>query len=108
MLRTSARWCITFAVFGSSSEMWMPGTEVGIARNGPPVGVPGFGSQLSSCERPPAMLMTIMRFCERDISAAIAGEVKRPKFGSTAAAPVAASEPKKRRRLMRCSAVEQA
>src|SRR5436190_676061 len=33
-----------FAVRGSSSEMCRPGTEVGIARNGPPVAVPGLGS----------------------------------------------------------------
>src|SRR5215211_7957144 len=47
-LRTSARCFITFADFGSVSEMWMPGTAVGMARNGPPNGVFGFGSQLSS------------------------------------------------------------
>ena len=29
------------AVCGSSSEIWMPGAEVAIARNGPPVAVPG-------------------------------------------------------------------
>ena len=48
--------------FGSSSQMWMPGTEVGIARNGPPVAVPGLGSQLSSWLRPPCMLNTTIRF----------------------------------------------
>ena len=79
--------------------MWTPGTDVGMARNGPPVAVPGFGSQLSSCERPPARLMTIIRFCARVISAATAGAVKKPKFGMTAAAPAPASVWKKRRRL---------
>ncbi len=32
----------------------MPGTDVGIERNGPPVGVPGLGSQVSSWLEPPA------------------------------------------------------
>ncbi len=32
----------------------MPGTDVGIERNGPPVSVPGLGSQVSSWLEPPA------------------------------------------------------
>src|SRR5215212_3169817 len=43
-LRTIARCFITLAECGSVSEMWTPGTDVGIARNGPPNGVFGFGS----------------------------------------------------------------
>ncbi len=43
---------IRAAIFGISSEMWTPGTEVGIERNGPPVGVPGLGSQVSSWLEP--------------------------------------------------------
>ncbi len=39
---------IRLAICGINSEMWMPGTEVGIARNGPPVGAPGLGSHVSS------------------------------------------------------------
>ena len=46
--RTRAIRCICFAVCGSSSETWTPGTDVGMARNGPPVSVFGFGSQVSS------------------------------------------------------------
>ncbi len=40
----------------------MPGTDVLIARNGPPVSVPGLGSQLSSWLKPPCMLKTTIRF----------------------------------------------
>jgi hypothetical protein len=54
------------------------------------------------------MLITIIRFCLRAISAAMVGAVKRPKPGITAAAPAPASEVKKRRRLIKCSAVRQA
>ena len=52
-LRTIARRCICFAVCGSSSQMCVPGTEVGIALNGPPVSVLGFGSHDSSWLTPP-------------------------------------------------------
>ena len=47
-------WSIRWAILGISSEMWMPGTAVGIDRNGPPVGVPGLGSHVSSWLEPPA------------------------------------------------------
>jgi hypothetical protein len=68
----------------------MPGTEVGIARKGPPVATPGLGSQLSNWESPPCMLITSIRFCFFVSSAAMEGAVKRPKFGRTAAAPAPA------------------
>ena len=42
--------------------MWTPGTAVGIARNGPPVGRPGFGSNVSSWLAPPASQSRITRF----------------------------------------------
>ena len=77
-----------------------------MARKGPPVTVPGLGSQLSNWESPPARLMTIIRFCWLDISAANEGEVKKSSPGM-AAAPAPASEVKKRRRLRTCSAVLQ-
>ena len=41
-------WSIRWAIFGISSEIWIPGTAVGIDRNGPPVGVPGLGSHVSN------------------------------------------------------------
>ena len=41
----------------------MPGTEVGIARNGPPVAAPGLGSQVSSWLAPPASQSRMTRFC---------------------------------------------
>ena len=48
-------------------------TDVGIARNGPPNSVLGLGSQLSSCESPPAILKTTTRFCVLASSAAALG-----------------------------------
>ena len=44
--------------------MCVPGTDVGIARNGPPVSVFGLGSQLSSWLKPPDSQMTRICFCE--------------------------------------------
>ena len=61
--RTRARRCICFAVCGSSSQMCVPGTEVGMAWNGPPVSVLGFGSHVSSWLTPPERKMTRTRFC---------------------------------------------
>ena len=66
-------WSIRAAIFGISSEMWMPGTEVGIDRNGPPVGAPGLGSQVSSWLEPPASQSRMTCFCFCFSSAASAG-----------------------------------
>src|SRR3954452_2743156 len=52
---------MSFAIFGSSSQMWTPGTTVGIALYGPPVGRPGLGSQVSSWLAPPASQRRITR-----------------------------------------------
>ncbi len=46
-VRISETLSICFAVIGRCSEIWMPFAAVGIALNGPPVSVPGFGSQVS-------------------------------------------------------------
>lgn len=63
-LRTKARCCICLAVLGHSSQTWMPGTELGMARKGPPNCVFGLGSQLSSWLSPPSIQMkrTCLRF----------------------------------------------
>src|SRR5204862_533899 len=76
--RQRARWCICRAVWGRSSLTWMPVTEVGIARKGPPVSVPGFGSQLSSWLRPPCISITTMRFCSPASRRAWAGWADHP------------------------------
>ena len=44
---------ICFAIFGISSQIWMPGTLVAMGRNGPPVGRPGFMSNVSNWLAPP-------------------------------------------------------
>ena len=96
---------IRFAIFGINSEMLMPGTDVGIDRNGPPVGVPGLGSQVSSWLEPPASQSRITRFC-CDLSApAKAGCLRTSSTvmsAATAAAP-AAIAPRNPRRPTPCS-----
>ena len=62
-LRTMASLCIRRAVCGRSSQTCVPGTDVGIARNGPPVSVPGFGSHVSSWLAPPASHKVMIDFC---------------------------------------------
>src|SRR3954470_15303358 len=81
----------------------MPGTDVGIARNGPPVAVPGFGSQLSSWLRPPDMLNTTIRFWSDFNCAAMTGLEKMPRPPAQALAPTAASDPINCRRAIVCS-----
>src|SRR6516165_6723 len=52
--------------------MCTPGTDVGIAWNGPPVSVSGLGSQVSSWLTPPESQKTTQRFCcEASCSAAL-------------------------------------
>ena len=99
MLRITARWCICSAVLGNSSEMCVPGTEVGIARNGPPVSVPGFGSQLSSWLSPPAILNTRTRFCSFLSCSANDGCANAPKPPTTPTAPRGLTARRRRRRL---------
>ena len=69
-------WSIRWAIFGISSEMWMPGTDVGIDRNGPPVGVPGLGSHVSSWLDPPASQSRMTRFSFRFSSPASTGSLE--------------------------------
>ncbi len=71
--------------------MCVPGTDVGIALNGPPVSVFGFGSQVSSWLTPPDRKMTSTRFCDFFNSAAEAGAANPPR-------PSAAVEPRNARR----------
>src|SRR5687767_8292938 len=96
---------MTLAVSGSSSQIWIPGTEVGMARNGPPVLVPGLGSQLSSWLKPPDMLKQRTRICFLANSFAAAGRANTPRPPATA--PVA-MPPKNDRRASRWSEDPQA
>src|SRR5213082_3529298 len=67
----------------------MPGTEVEIARKGPPVSVLGLGSQLSSWLTPPCMKMLRIRLCLVLIWSARAGELAK-----VPARPAAADAPR--------------
>ena len=71
------------------------GTLVGMARNGPPVSVFGFGSHVSSWLTPPARKMTSIRFCADASSRAATGVVMPAKPAIPAVAP-----PRNMRRLM--------
>ena len=94
-----------FAICGISSLMWTPGTEVGMAANGPPVGRPGFGSHVSNWLAPPASQsrMTLLPLAlSVSFSAGLAKECTAPM--PLAARPVPApSVRRKARRLTSCS-----
>ncbi len=47
-------WSIRWAIFGISSEISIPATDVWMERNGPPVSAPGLGSHVSNWLAPPA------------------------------------------------------
>ena len=81
----------------------MPGTEVSIDRNGPPVSVPGLGSQLSSWLKPPCMLKTTTRFCWLFNWAAASGLEKMPNPPTTDPAAEAASPARNPRLAIACS-----
>src|SRR6476660_4665080 len=83
--------------------MRMPGTEVGIARNGPPVAVPGFGSQLSNWLKPPAMLKTTIRFWSDFNCSAMTGVENMPRPPAHVLAPIAANDPMNCRLAIVCS-----
>jgi hypothetical protein len=102
--RTSAIRFICLAVCGSSSQMRVPGTAVGIEANGPPVSVPGLGSQVSSWLTPPARKMTSTRFWAL-ASWPVAAALANPAGPRAAAAPAA---PRNARRETVCSADRQA
>src|SRR5262245_60682682 len=100
---------IRSAIFGISSEMAMPGTLVLIARNGPPVGAPGFGSHVSSCDAPPASHRRMTRFCVFLSAPFTSGAASALSCVMSAArvAPVAAAAPRKARRFRAWSAEPQ-
>ena len=75
-----------------------------MAWNGPPVSVPGFGSQVSSWLTPPGRKMTSTRFCALASSRG-AGGLANPPRPSAAAAPAA---PRNARRETTWSAESQA
>src|SRR5215204_4051193 len=74
-----------FAVSGSSSQIRVPGTDVWIALNGPPVSVFGFGSHDSSWLSPPSRKTTSTRFCALESSFAAAGLANPPRPGAAVA-----------------------
>ncbi len=91
-----------FAISGISSEMCTPGTSVGMARNGPPVLAPGFGSHVSSWLDPPASQSMMTRFWFFLRSAATAGFARtlRPVMSAKAVAVKAVVAARKSRRCM--------
>ncbi len=93
----SMRW----AIRGISSEISIPGTEVAIERNGPPVDVPGLGSHVSSWLEPPANHSRITRLFFRFSSLASAGcfKTSRSVMSAANAAAPAATVPRKPRRF---------
>src|SRR6478752_5741714 len=78
----------------------MPGTLVGIARNGPPNRVFGLGSQLSSWLIPPSIQMkrTCLAFFCMSAAAAGCSRLERPSD-----APTPAAAPRSWRRERECS-----
>ena len=99
--RMMAVCCIRAARLGKSSLMWMPGTSVGIARNGPPVFTPGFGSHVSNWLAPPASQRRITRrSCFRS-SAASAGDRSMPiaDMSATGGAAAPTAESSRRREM---------
>jgi hypothetical protein len=51
--RTGTIWCMSLASLGRCSLMRMPGTDVAISLNGPPLACPGFKSNVSVWLGPP-------------------------------------------------------
>ena len=96
---------IRLAILGISSEIWIPGTLVEIARNGPPVEVPGLGSQVSSWLEAPANQSRMTRFCCFLSSPARAGALNtfRPLMSAANAEAPAAIAPRNWRRPTACS-----
>src|SRR5688572_8325522 len=64
--------------------MCVPGTDVGIARNGPPVSVFGLGSHVSSWLTPPCRKIFSTRLCD---------ELLAPRAGVTSRPPMPAARP---------------
>ena len=66
------------AHFGISDEKWTPGTAVGMLPNGPPMGRPGFGSQVSNWLGAPQSQSRMTFFSAFFAAAAKSGLVNRP------------------------------
>ena len=72
-----------------------PGTSVWIARNGPPVVAPGFGSHVSSWLAPPASHSRMTRFCVFFSSPARAGGAEDVQAGHVGGAAAAGGRPRR-------------
>ncbi len=88
---------------GISDEKCTPGMEVAMLPNGPLLGRPGLGSQVSNWLGPPHSQSRIIFFCDRRTVSANKGLEKSPWKLVTAVAPEAARPFRKRRRCRRCS-----
>ena len=55
MPRTTAPWCITFAIFGRCSLISMPGAEVAMGLKSPAPLLPGLRSKVSLWLGPPSI-----------------------------------------------------
>lgn len=90
---------------GISDEKCTPGIEVGILLNGPLLGRPGLGSQVSNWLGAPQSHSKMQCFWARFTDAAKAGLWKSPVKLATEATPVAVRPLRKRRRCSTCSSV---
>src|SRR5258708_2472922 len=103
--RTIASLSMIEAHLGISELIWMPGTLVEIARNGPPESVPGLGSQVSNWLGAPVSQSRMQCFCSFLACSANAGNEKSPAQLPTEIAPAPASPLRNRRRCNVCSGV---
>ena len=76
--RTTASLSAIEAHLGRSSEKWLPGILVGMLLKGPPVVVPGLGSQVSNWLGPPQSQSRMQCFCFFFAISAKAGAPNKP------------------------------
>src|SRR5262249_31201644 len=106
MLRTIPSRPTCSAIFGRYSHTWTPGMRVATGRNGPPVGRPGFMSNVSIWLAPPFIHRRMQRLpCFRDPSAPAPEANSPPQLGTAPAAVT--SVPLSRARRLRWSAIRQ-
>src|SRR4029450_4537452 len=88
---------------GMSDEKCTPGIEVGMLPNGPLLGRPGFGSQVSNWLGAPHSQSRITFFCGFSAALVNTGCVNSPVKLVIAAPPEAVRPFKNKRRCKRCS-----
>src|SRR5436190_16010374 len=103
MQRTIFKCCAILAQRGINDEKCTPGIDVGILPNGPLVGRPGLGSQVSNWLGAPQRKSRRTFLSAFRAASAKAWLVNKPPKLATAVAPDAANPLRKRRRCTRCS-----